>query len=1191
MFLTFLRFELRFWLRAMMVYVFLGVIGLLVFGAASSDDVVVGGGLENSLRNSPFVIQNFYAVMALLSCPMIAAFVNSAASRDFTYDTHQLIFSKPLDKFGYVMGRFWGATLVAVIPMLGVSLGVVLAGWMPWIDAVRFGPISWGAHLWGFLVFALPNAIFLAALIFAIAVMTRSTIASFIGALLVLVGYTIAEQMVSDLDNENIAMLLDPFGITTFNLQTKYWTVADKNSQYVVLSGMMLWNRLLWFAVSGGILGFTYWRFSFSERPAKRPRKATAARSDETARNLPNYTIHGGRRLNTAALWSQFKIEFLATVRSTVFIVVMLAGLINLVAALWLDAGEGFGLSSLPVTYNVIDLVRGTLYIFLIAVITFYAGVFVWKEREAKLDEVYDALPHATWTVFVGKLMALICLVAVILSFAAIVGICSQAINGYTRFQVGVYSTELLVLDMLQFSFMIVLAFLCHVASPNKYIGYFSFVILLVTNALAWNLIHVETLLVKYGRIPSHVYSDFYGFAPYTSALAWFSSYWACFALLIATVAIMLWQRGRERGVRVRLHKAVANCTGTLRLTAASALAGWIGIGGWVAYNTLMVNEFQNSEQTIVKQVNYEQRLKQYESLAQPRVTKIAYDIEIFPETRALRLKAEQTIVNQSDKPIEHVHMTVAYGYQTTVEIEGARLAEDFVELDYRIYAFEPPLQPGVSRQMTYTVTYEAVGFENRISNTSIVQNGSFFNSGITPQIGYQSTYELQDKNDRKRHGLGEPTIMPPLEPDNLAARANTYLSNSSDWVDVETTISTSADQVAIAPGSLQRSWEQDGRRYFLYKLDHPSLNFYSFISARYQIAARQWNGIDIEVYYHPEHQWNVDNMLRSIRKSLEYYTENFGPYRHKQARIIEFPRVSSFAQAFPGTMPYSESIGFIADIDDVDDIDMVFYVVAHEMAHQWWAHQVIGANMLGATVLSETLAQYSSLMVMEREFGRDMMRKFLRYEMDNYLRSRGREMLKERPLLEVAGNQGYVHYRKGSVVMYHLREMIGEDRVNAALRKLVEKFAYQGPPYPTSVDLVEALREEAPEEFHYLFADLFEQITLFSNRVIDGTYTEREDGSFDVMLKVDCRKFQADDHGAETEVPIDEWIEVGAFAEPATGRKYGRTLHRERVRVSSGESVFRFTVDEKPARVAIDPFSLLIDRVPDDNFKKPAAN
>src|SRR5713226_3348755 len=100
--------------------------------------------------------------------------------------------------------------------------------------------------------------------------------------------------------------------------------------------------------------------------------------------------------------------------------------------------------------------------------------------------------------------------------------------------------------------------------------------------------------------------------------------------------------------------------------------------------------------------------------------------------------------------------------------------------------------------------------------------------------------------------------------------------------------------------------------------------------------------------------------MLNSTEKSFAYYTRNFGPYPHKEARIIEFPRFAHFAQAFPGTMPYSESVGFIANLDHPDDIDSVFFNVAHEMAHQWWAHQVAGANMQGATTLSEMLAQYS---------------------------------------------------------------------------------------------------------------------------------------------------------------------------------------------------------------------------------------
>jgi aminopeptidase N len=265
----------------------------------------------------------------------------------------------------------------------------------------------------------------------------------------------------------------------------------------------------------------------------------------------------------------------------------------------------------------------------------------------------------------------------------------------------------------------------------------------------------------------------------------------------------------------------------------------------------------------------------------------------------------------------------------------------------------------------------------------------------------------------------------------------------------------------------------------------------------------------------------------------------------------------------------------------------MVYYVVAHEMGHQWWAHQVIGADMQGATLLSESLAQYSALMVMEKEYGRDLMRKFLKYEMDQYLRSRGRERHKEEPLMKVEVEQGYIHYNKASVVLYYLKEMIGEDAVNRALRQVLQRYGYQPPPYPTSYALVDALREETPPQFQYLIKDLFEDITLFSNRTQEATAVKRADGRYDVTLQVEARKFKADAKGNEVEVPVDDWIDIGAFAKPEKGHQYGRTLYRERVHVAGNKATYTFATAELPDVAGIDPFLLLIDRVPDDNTKK----
>jgi ABC-type transport system involved in multi-copper enzyme maturation permease subunit len=1190
MFSTFFRFELRYWLRGFMVYVFTLILGALVFAATLSDNIQLGGALENSFRNAPYNVQNFYAIMGILSSLMVAAFVNSAATRDFQYDTDQLLFTKPLSKLGFLLGRFLGSTLVAVIPLLGISLGILLATVWPWNEPERFGPTVWSAHLWGILCFAIPNTLLIGAIVFAIAVFTRSTVASFIGILLLIVGYAVSQSFLSDLDYQKIAGLLDPFGLRVYGLETRYWTAAERNTNFVTLSGDLLWNRLLWLAVSAAIFGIASYGFSFS-RPRSRSSAAAKAKEERPARaaSLKPVTLERGWGLWLKQFRSQVRMDFWSIVKSTVFIVVMVAGVLNMLPALFFSAGEGYGLSSLPVTYQLIDVIRGSMYSFLLGVIVFYAGVLVWKEREANLSDVLDATPQPTELSYPAKFFSLLLVVLAIQALSMLCGMLVQVSSNYLRLQPGLYLTELFVLDLLKLVALMTLAFFSHIVSPNKYVGYFVFIVLVIIDSFLWGWLEVSTHLVNFGALPNYTYSDMYGYGPYRTALFAFGSYWLVFCGLLSLVNIMLWPRGRDRGGKVRLTEAGRRWQGGLRWASLAGLLAWLGLGGWIVYNTMYLNPLVGKPQRENRQATYERQFKALEGAPQPRVAEIKYEIDIFPEQRAVEMRGSQRLENRTTQPISRLYLNLAQNWDTKVEIDGCALSEDHPELLFQIYTLNPPLNPGESRQMKFTVGTRSRGFENEVSIQEVAQNGTFFNNQIAPQIGYQAERELTNRNDRKRLGLGEPRLVPPLDPANIAGRQDSYISNSSDWVDVETVISTSADQIAVAPGSLLENWEKDGRRYFRYRLDKSSLNFFSFISARYQVARSKWNDVDVEVYYHPEHEWNVPRMLKSIAKTLDYCSRNFGPYRHKQARIIEFPRVASFAQAFPGTMPYSEGIGFIADIKSDDDIDMVFYVVAHEMAHQWWAHQVIGANMEGVTLLSETLAQYSALMVMEQEYGRDIMRKFLSYEMDDYLRSRGAELLKERPLIKVEPSQGYIHYRKGSVVMYQLKEIIGEERVNAALRKIVDKFGYQGPPYPTAVDLVEALKAETPPELQSIYYDLFEQVTLYGNRAVKARAKPLSDGKYEIELEIDCHKFVADEKGNEAEVEMqDEPVELGAFAAPAPKRRYGETLHRQSVRVNSGVSTHRFVVDQLPAEVGVDPFRLLIDRVPDDNVRKP---
>ena len=1189
MFLHIAWFEIRYWLRSWMLWIFTLIIAALFFGAVSSDHVTIGEALSNTYRNAPFVIENYYAMVGLLALLMVTAFVNSAAARDFSHNTYQIIFTTPLRRRDFLLGRFFGATLVSVIPMLGVSIGILLARYMPWVEPERFERVIWSAHLKGILVFAVPNAFFMAAILFTIAVLARNEIVSFVGALLLLTGYGVSAALLSDIEREHIAALLDPFAVRTFALATKYWTVPEKNNISLGMSGLMLWNRLLWIGVGVLFLIFAYYRFSFAERRQKVRKAKDVPEPAPTSVVLPAVVLPTATRRSSS--WeiyvSSVRIHVAGILKGTVFIVILLAGLLNCVPSMVMNAREGYGNSTLPVTYWLLEVIAGSLYMFLIGLITYYAGVLMWKDRDAHMDEITDSLPVPEWISYAARFTALTAMVMLVQFLALVSGVIVQTSYGHHRYQLGLYLNQLFVRDLSFLLFLGVLAFFIHALSSNKYVGYFIYIAFLIVNLFIWRPLNVASNLVQFGSAPDVTYSDMFGDAPYITAWRWFTLYWILFCGLLAIATVMFWPRGTQGGWAERWRIARLRFSRPWPALALVCLVSFAATGAWIFYNTKVLNQLIGPKDRLARQADYEKNYKRFDRLPLPRVRSDKYWVDIFPQTRNVTMRVEEVLYNPYPQPLTEIHYSLDRNYDTDIQIPGAVLAKDDTRLSYRIYRFTTPLQPGESRTAVFTVKSKNRGFEDSVSNVEITQNGTFFNNSVAPTIGYDTSIELTDPNDRRKYGLGEQELMRPLERNCTDDCRDSYIRDHSDWADLETVISTSPDQIAIAPGSLVREWQENGRRYFDYKLDHPALRFYSFMSARYEVQREEWNGIKLEVYYDKDHPQNVPRMMKSLKKSLEYYTQNFGPYYHKEARVIEFPRVGRFAQAFAGTMPYSESIGFIANLNHPDDIDMVYYVVGHEMGHQWWAHQVVGADMQGATLLSESLAQYSALMVMEKEYGRDMMRKFLKYEMDNYLRSRGKERHKEEPLLTVESGQGYIHYRKASVVLYYLKEMIGEEAVNRALRKVIQRYGYNAPPYPTSYALVDALREETPPQMQYLIKDLFEDITLFSNRTLDATAVKRADGKYEVTINVETHKFKADAKGNEIEVPVDDWIDIGAFAKPEKGRKYGKTLYRDRVHITNNKSTYTFTTAEMPDEAGVDPFLLLIDRIPDDNTKK----
>ncbi len=1190
--LKFIKFEWKHWLKSPMLWIFLFINALLVFGAVGSDQVQIGDGSGSIHKNSPLVIQQYYGVFSLICLLMTTAFMSATANRDFSSGMYQFVFTSPISKRDYFFGKFIGAVTIAMIPLLGISIGAILGPLMPWVEPERYGPLLWNAHLQGILAFAIPNTIITGVIVYGLAVIFKNNIVSFVGSMLILVFYVVSQGYTRDIEREWLSNLLDPYGTQPLSLAAKYMTVDEKNAHAIPLTGNLLINRLIWVGLSLFLLFFFYTRFSFSQRKERSKKKKIETDQQEPIHEqqpIKSFLSKNKQTFGWSTLSHLIAFETKSIFKNQTFIIIVLIGMLNLIASMSSFTGS-YGSSRYPVTYDVIDTIRGAFYMFLLGIITFYSGVLVWKDRDAKISEISDVTSVPTVFMFISKLVAVLISIFFVLLSTIIVGVIVQALFGYTRFELGQYAISLLVFDMLGFSYIVVVALLFHYLINNRYIAYFAFVAFMILNTFVWRALEVSTNMVRFGVGPSVTYSDMNGFGPFVTGKIWFDIYWTLASLILCVLVYAFYIRGKDTAFGSRARLAIARIKQNSFIMIALVIS-FVACAGYLYYNTKVLNTYHSSDEIEDRQKAYELTYQKYRDLPQPKWVDLNYQIDVHPSERNLYVSMNGSVVNKTTEPITTFHFTLPARMDTMdIDIPGAKILLNDKKLRYRIYQLAKPMNPGDTMSIGIRTRKEHAGFENEVSFTQLTQNGSFFNnSDIISGFGYSPGEELADKNKRKKMKLPVRKRMPVLNEADTISRDNCYVDMDADFVTVKTVISTSEDQIAVAPGSLKREWKKEGRRFFEYELDHPSLNFYSFISARYEVAREKFNGIDIEVYHIKEHGYNVPNMIASMKKSLAYYTENFGPYYHKQCRIIEFPRYASFAQAFPGTMPYSEGIGFIADLRDVkdDDIDIVFYIVAHEMGHQYWAHQLVGAEMQGSEMMSETFAQYSALMVLEKEYGRDKMKKFLAYEMDGYLKGRGRELEAERPLMKTE-NQGYIHYQKGSVIMYYLKEMIGEKNLNKALAQLINEHGYKAAPYPTSLSAVRAFKAVTPDSLQYLIEDMFENVTVFSNTLVESSY-KKIGSEYEVNMTTRSDKFRADTLGKETPWPVNDYIDIGVFGETKNKKVLGKPLVVQRVKLTKGDNSFTFRVKEKPVQAGIDPYNYLIDRIPADNVKKVA--
>ena len=1222
MFREFFAFELRFRAKSLSTYMYFLIWLVFSFLCVASESFgPIGNSNGKVLLNGPYAATYNDVGASLFGVIIIAAIFGTSALRDFQRETYQMLFTKPISKIAYLGGRWAGSFVTTVFVFSGMMLGTYLGTFAPWADRARIGPNHVWWYVQPFLSINVIQIFFLGSLFFAVAALSRKIFVVYLQGVALFMVYLIGLTVYfATRSLEHFwSGILDPVGLILVDNVSRYWTVVDKNTLLMPWDfsgnspGVFLYNRMLWSVIGVVSLAATWVLFPMSvEALTERAqgRRAARARLQDSQEGRPGRsfaaaTLPRVRQLFGAATTVRQYLSLTRLRIRTILRSIPFWGIVGLMIVFAVNNGQFAGRTGdqnvWPVTYLMLQAVEGGATLFFYIVATLYAGELVWRERETRFDGIHDALPVSETTDWLSKLTAIAFVEIVLLTVTMLVGIVMQTIAGYYHYELLQYVKELYLITFAQVMGLALLALFVHTLVPNKFVGHGIVIGLVVLTPILFNFGWENTLYLV-GWVQPYTYSDMNGYGHYVSATFWSITYWGAIFALLGVVSIAWARRGTEDslGARVRLARRAAP-----RLAPAALVFLLIaaGAGGWYFYNAHVLNEYLSAKDRRRIQAGYETSFKQYELLPQPKITAVDATINIYPERRSFDGTGRFTLQNKSSQPISQVHITDEQQAVSHVRFDRpfhlvSRAPRDL----YSIYALERPLEPGEVLTLTFSVSHTTRGFLDGHEPAEFAYNGTFFDNGYFPQIGYDATYELDDPRRRREEHLGPLEEMAPRG-DVVHSRMNLFTPNA-DWITYHTVVSTSGDQMAIAPGYLQRAWQQGGRRYYEYSMGSTHiLDFFSYISGRYATRKEVYSGpngpVNLEVYYDPAHAYDVNDMLASARAGLDYDQAHFGPYQFTQFRIIEYPRYRTFAQSFPNTVPFSEGIGFIGRMVKPTDVDLTYFVTAHELGHQWWGHQLIGGSVEGSNMMSETLAQYSAYMVMQQRYGRDYMHKVLRHFLDRYLRGRAGEVRHEPPLSRVQ-RETYVWYEKGGQIMYTLADYIGEDKVNLALHNFLMQYRYANAgnqvdaadsargatavdqPYPDTRMLVEALRAQTPPEFQYLIDDGFDRIVLYDNKAITATSRRMPDGKYEVTLDVQARKVQADSTGVESPMPLADYIDIGVFK---GGKDEEKPLYMKKERLTQERQRFRIIVTEQPTRAGIDPYNKLIDRNPDDNM------
>ncbi|MGN8224153.1 M1 family aminopeptidase [Gracilimonas sp. BCB1] len=1145
--------------------------------------------------NAPYQISYYTSVFTLGSVFAIMFFAINGILRDSTYRMQEIMFSTGIQKHHFFLSRFGGVFFFSLLSVSMLLPGMMTGTLIVDMDPERLAPFTPFPYFWNWLVFVLPNVLICTGFIFSVGLLTKSRMSIYASAVLIYVFYFVssfyfnspilADSTPTHTDNMMLAALADPFGISAFMEQSQYLTPLQKNEVLVSLSGNFLLNRLLWISITVAILGGAYQVFSFRDLQRKNQKSTLTNESlnegnqTETPYLAFIVTVQTGEKAFWQSFISQSKIGIKQLFKSLPFQVINVLMILIMSSEFYSTLVEGgsYSESLYPVTSILAELNTTAIFIFGVLLIIFFSGEWGWKERTENMHLILDATPTSNASFFWSKVSVLMCIPLLLITLEILIAIAFQLIMDHPEIDVSRY-LSLYYYQGTPLIFYLLVALFIQGLSPGKYVGMglTGLIVAVFGTSLAGNL-GIEHPLLRIGAMPPVTFSDMAGVSNNTFGFYLLSTHWLILGLILSLIGQHLRRRGISDGFFTYV-KRVFKGWSTYHLTVVIVLGlAFFTTSGMIYYKTNIESEYVSTEETLDRWADYEKQYKHFDQEEWLYPIAIKTDLALYPNENRYDVEATFTLENKSKTTVNRA-LIIEKKPITNIQLERSIIVRIDSTLGIYEFKFDTPVLPGQSVDLTFSATNEGKGL---FSGNDIVENGSYIHlRDFSPYLGYSESLEIQDNNERRKRGLPKRTIEKPSDADFE------LMESGFGRIDFETILSVPDSQIGISVGNLHAAWTEKDRNYYHFKTPYPVAPIITYHSANYEMVQESFKGISLEHYYHTGHGFNNTTIMNSMKQTLDYMQNEFGPYPLDHLRIAELPSFWGFGGfAAAGTISMVEDNLYLVDERDAKAFNLVAKRTIHEVAHQWWGHQLSTQSVSGGQIFVEGFAKYTEGVVMEKHYGMPSLFQLGKSANHTYFTGRSYASTPEQPLYLEQGEH-YMLYGKSYLAMMALKDLIGQEKINRVLKTLVERHKHEVDATVTTPEFLAELYSVISEQHQELINDWFKKIITYDLSIADADYTKLPEGGYEVTFTVDASKFESM-NGIDSPIHMNEPVTIGYFTTHPSEALSTQTLSLEPQTITSGKHQFTIQVDSLPKYISIDPYSTRPDLVRSDNHFK----